>query len=197
MGFTTNALSLPGLLGPSTLVISNEKNHDSLILEMRLSGVAVRVFKHNDVRDAERIARAAIAESKWRRIVLVVEGIYSMEGSIAPLKALVALKRRLRLHLYLDEAHSMGMIGVRGRGITDYAGVDPHDVDILVSTFSKNCNAVGGIHRRVGYDDTKCSKAWLRPNLRARHVAGGSHSSAFHFSPHRLAAGARALDALA
>lgn len=67
-----------------------------------------------------------------------------MEGSICPLAALVALKKRLGLQLYLDEAHSIGALGPRGRGVTDYAGVDPNDVDVLMGTFTKSFGAAGG-----------------------------------------------------
>lgn len=74
----------------------------------------------------------------------VVEGVYSMEGSIVPLRALVALKRRLGLQLYLDEAHSVGAMGARGRGVTDHCAVDPRDVDVLMGTFTKSFGAAGG-----------------------------------------------------
>ncbi|XP_041986700.1 serine palmitoyltransferase 2 isoform X2 [Aricia agestis] len=144
MGFGTNALGLPGLLSAGTLVLSDENNHASLILGLRLARVTVRVFKHNDVRHAERLARDAIAEGTWKRIVLVVEGVYSMEGSVVPLGALVALKKRLGLHLYLDEAHSIGAMGPTGRGVTEYCGVSPKDVDVLMGTFTKSFGAAGG-----------------------------------------------------
>ncbi|XP_075974425.1 serine palmitoyltransferase long chain base subunit [Anticarsia gemmatalis] len=144
MGFATNTLALPGLLGAGTLALSDEANHASLILGMRLAGARVRVFRHNDLRHLETLARAAVAEGTWRNIVIVVEGVYSMEGSICPLKALVALKKRLGLQLYLDEAHSVGALGPRGRGVTDHAGVDPRDVDVLMGTFTKSFGAAGG-----------------------------------------------------
>lgn len=144
MGFATNTLMLPGLLGPDTLAISDANNHASLILGLRLARATVRVFRHNDVKHLEQLARAAVAEGKWRKIVIVVEGVYSMEGSICPLKALIALKKQLGLHLYLDEAHSVGAMGPRGRGVTDYAGVDPKDVDVLMGTFTKSFGAAGG-----------------------------------------------------
>ncbi|XP_072939222.1 serine palmitoyltransferase 2 isoform X2 [Epargyreus clarus] len=144
MGFATNSLVLPGLLGPGALVLSDENNHASLILGLRLARVAVRVFRHNDLRQLERLARDAIAEGTWQKIVVVVEGVYSMEGSIVPLRALVALKRRLGLQLYLDEAHSVGALGARGRGVCDHAGVDPRDVDVLMGTFTKSFGAAGG-----------------------------------------------------
>lgn len=71
MGFATNALSLPGLLGPEVLVLSDENNHASLILGLRLSRASVRVFRHNDVRHVEQLARQGIAEGKWKKIVIV------------------------------------------------------------------------------------------------------------------------------
>nr|XP_026501555.1 serine palmitoyltransferase 2 [Vanessa tameamea] len=144
MGFATNALGLPGLLGAGALVLSDENNHASLILGLRLAHVTVRVFRHNDVRHLERLARAAIAEARWKKIVIVVEGVYSMEGSIVPLAAVVALKKQLGLQLYLDEAHSVGAMGPRGRGVTDHCGVDPRDVDVLMGTFTKSFGAAGG-----------------------------------------------------
>lgn len=71
MGFGTNTLGLPGLLGPGCLALSDENNHASLILGLRLARATVRVFKHNDVRHLERLARAAVAEGCWRKIVIV------------------------------------------------------------------------------------------------------------------------------
>ncbi|XP_039751157.1 serine palmitoyltransferase 2 isoform X2 [Pararge aegeria] len=144
MGFATNALGIPGLLGAGTLVLSDENNHASLILGLRLARVRVRVFPHNDLPQLERLARAAIAEGRWQRIVVVVEGVYSMEGSVVPLAALVALKKRYGLLLYLDEAHSVGAMGARGRGVPDHCGVAPADVDVLMGTFTKSFGAAGG-----------------------------------------------------
>lgn len=71
MGFGTNTLGLPGLLGPGSLALSDEKNHASLIMGLRLAHATVRVFRHNDVRHLEQLARAAIAERKWTKIVIV------------------------------------------------------------------------------------------------------------------------------
>ncbi|CAK1549302.1 unnamed protein product [Leptosia nina] len=144
MGFATNSMGVPGLIAEGSLVLSDENNHASLILGLRLARATVRVFRHNDVAHLEKLARHAIAEGKWKRIIIVVEGVYSMEGSIVPLQAMVALKKRYGLYLYLDEAHSVGALGPRGRGVTDYARVDPKDVDILMGTFTKSFGAAGG-----------------------------------------------------
>ncbi|XP_049868149.1 serine palmitoyltransferase 2 [Pectinophora gossypiella] len=144
MGFATNSLVIPALVGPGALVLSDENNHASLILGLRLARVSVRVFRHNDLAHLERLAREAIQEGKWTKIVIMVEGVYSMEGSIVPLRGVVALKRRLGLQLYLDEAHSVGALGPRGRGVCDHHGVDPADVDVLMGTFTKSFGAAGG-----------------------------------------------------
>ncbi|CAH0714031.1 unnamed protein product, partial [Brenthis ino] len=144
MGFATNALGLPALAARGALVLSDENNHASLILGLRLAGVTVRVFRHNDLAHLERLARDAVAEGTWTKIIIVVEGVYSMEGSVVPLAAMVALKKRLGLYLYLDEAHSVGAMGARGRGVADHAGVDPRDVDVLMGTFTKSFGAAGG-----------------------------------------------------
>lgn len=67
-----------------------------------------------------------------------------MEGSIVPLRSILALKRRYQLYVYLDEAHSVGALGGRGRGVADYCGVDPTEVDVLMGTFTKSFGAAGG-----------------------------------------------------
>lgn len=74
----------------------------------------------------------------------MVEGVYSMEGSIAPLAAIVALKKQLGLYVYLDEAHSVGATGARGRGVAELRGVAAADVDVLMGTFTKSFGAAGG-----------------------------------------------------
>ncbi|XP_061726019.1 serine palmitoyltransferase 2-like [Cydia pomonella] len=142
-GFLTNMLTLPALLGPDALVLSDASNHTSLVLGMRLARVSVRVFRHNDMRHLEQLARQARAEGCWQKIVIIMEGIYSMEGSLAALPAAIALKKQLGLHLYIDEAHSIGQ-GPRGRGATDACGVSPRDVDVLMGTFSKSFPGAGG-----------------------------------------------------
>lgn len=69
---------------------------------------------------------------KWRKILIIVEGLYSMEGELCPLPKLVALKKRYGAYLYVDEAHSIGAMGPTGRGVCEYYGIDPADVDILM-----------------------------------------------------------------
>uniref|UniRef100_A0A8C2XG99 serine C-palmitoyltransferase n=1 Tax=Cyclopterus lumpus TaxID=8103 RepID=A0A8C2XG99_CYCLU len=150
MGFATNSMNIPALTGKGCLILSDELNHASLVLGARLAGSTIRVFKHNNMQSLEKLLRDAIAHGQprthrpWKKILIVVEGIYSMEGSIVRLPEVVALKKRYKAYLYLDEAHSIGALGPNGRGVVDYFGLDPKDVDIMMGTFTKSFGAAGG-----------------------------------------------------
>lgn len=103
-----------------------------------------------DTKHLERKLKEAVAYGQpksgeqWKKIFIVVEGIYSMEGSIVHLPEIVALKKKYKAYLYLDEAHSIGATGKSGRGICDYYGVDPKEVDIHMGTFTKSFGSAGG-----------------------------------------------------
>ena len=131
MGFATNTLNLPRLVKKGTLVISDQLNHASIILGLRLSGAFVTTFEHNNVEDLEKKLRNAIIRGHprtgrpWKKILIVVEGVYSMEGTIVKLPEIIALKKKYKAYLYLDEAHSVGAMGPNGRGVVDYYGLNP------------------------------------------------------------------------
>ncbi|XP_017331697.1 serine palmitoyltransferase 2 [Ictalurus punctatus] len=150
MGFATNSMNIPALAGKGCLILSDELNHASLVLGARLSGSTIRVFKHNNMQSLEKLLRDAIVHGQprthrpWKKILILVEGIYSMEGSIVRLPEIIALKKRYKAYLYLDEAHSIGALGSRGRGVVDYFNLDPTDVDIMMGTFTKSFGAAGG-----------------------------------------------------
>uniref|UniRef100_A0A4W5RSA4 serine C-palmitoyltransferase n=1 Tax=Hucho hucho TaxID=62062 RepID=A0A4W5RSA4_9TELE len=150
MGFATNSMNIPALAGKGCLILSDELNHASLVLGARLSGSIIRVFKHNNMVSLEKLLRDAIVHGQprtrrpWKKILILVEGIYSMEGSIVRLPEVIALKERYKAFLYLDEAHSIGALGPRGGGVVDYFGLDPKDVDIMMGTFTKSFGAAGG-----------------------------------------------------
>ena len=150
MGFGTNAGVFPALVGKGSLIISDELNHASIRFGARLTGSAIKMFKHNDMRDLERILRQSISQGQlrthrpWKKILVVVEGLYSMEGTMCDLPRLVELRRKYKFHLFVDEAHSIGALGPRGRGVCDYFDVDPAEVDILMGTFTKSFGANGG-----------------------------------------------------
>ncbi|XP_008825419.1 serine palmitoyltransferase 3 [Nannospalax galili] len=150
MGFATNSMNIPSLVGKGCLILSDELNHTSIILGARLSGATIRPFKHNNIQNLEKLLREAIINGQprtgraWKKILIVVEGVYSMEGSIVKLPQIVALKKKYKAYLYIDEAHSIGAVGPNGRGVRDFFGLDPEDVDVYMGTFTKTFAASGG-----------------------------------------------------
>ncbi|KKZ61686.1 serine palmitoyltransferase [[Emmonsia] crescens] len=150
MGFGTNASVFSALVSKGCLIISDELNHASIRFGARLSGASIEMFKHNDVKALEKKLREAISQGQprthrpWKKILVVVEGLYSMEGTMCNLPGILALKKKYKFNLFIDEAHSIGAIGPRGRGVCDYFGVDTKDVDILMGTLTKSFGANGG-----------------------------------------------------
>ncbi|XP_028612671.1 serine palmitoyltransferase 3 [Grammomys surdaster] len=150
MGFATNSTNIPIFVGKGCLILSDEFNHSSVILGARLSGAVIRPFKHNNVQDLEKLLREAIISGQprtgraWKKILILVEGIYSMEGSIVNLPQIVALKKKYKAYLYIDEAHSIGCTGSTGRGVRELFGLAPEDIDIHMGTFTKSFSASGG-----------------------------------------------------
>ena len=150
MGFGTNATAFPAIIGKGCLVISDELNHASIRFGARLSGAMIEMFKHNDMKDLERLLREVISQGQprthrpWKKILVVVEGLYSMEGSMCNLPGILNLKKKYKFKLFVDEAHSIGALGPKGKGVCDYFGVDTSEVDILMGTLTKSFGANGG-----------------------------------------------------
>ncbi|KAI7907104.1 pyridoxal phosphate-dependent transferase [Cokeromyces recurvatus] len=150
MGFATNSTTIPALASKGCLIISDELNHSSIIFGVRLSGASVRTFKHNDMNDLRELLREAISQGQprthrsWKKIIVIVEGLYSMEGTIVNLPALIELKKEFKFYLYIDEAHSIGALGDVGGGVCNFYGIDPSHVDILMGTFTKSFGSAGG-----------------------------------------------------
>jgi len=151
MGFATNSMNIPVLVDGKSLIISDSCNHASIITGCRLSGATIKTFKHNDMSSLEHVIREAILHGNpkrmgrpWNKILIIVEGIYSMEGTICNLGRVIELKRKYNCYVYLDEAHSIGALGETGRGCCEYWGVDPNEVDIMMGTFTKSFGAAGG-----------------------------------------------------
>jgi serine palmitoyltransferase len=117
MGFSTNATSFPALMGPGCLIISDELNHASIRIGARLSGAVIKSYKHNDMDDLEKLLRREISQGQpktykaWKKILVVCEGLFSMEGTIVDLPGLVRLKKKYKFYLFIDEAHSIGALG--------------------------------------------------------------------------------------
>jgi serine palmitoyltransferase len=150
MGFGTNAAGFPALMGKGDLIVSDELNHASIRFGSRLSGAMIESFKHNDMKDLEVKLREVISQGQprthrpWKKILVVVEGLYSMEGTMCNLPGLVRLKKKYKFHLFVDEAHSIGALGPKGRGVCEYFGIDTKEVDILMGTLTKSFGANGG-----------------------------------------------------
>ncbi|CAF1707894.1 unnamed protein product, partial [Brassica napus] len=121
MGYATNSFIIPVLIGKGGLIISDSLNHSSIINGARGSGANIRIFQHNTPSHLERILREEIAERQtkthkpWKKIIVIVEGIYSMEREICKLPEIVSICKRYKAYVYLDKAHSIGAIGNTGR----------------------------------------------------------------------------------
>lgn len=141
-GHATNVSVIGHLLGPEDLVVHDSLAHDSILGGVRLSGAKRRPFAHNDPEALERI----LSESRAgvRRVLVAVEGVYSMDGDIAPLDRFIEIKRRYGALLFVDEAHSLGVLGKTGRGVGEHFGINPHDVDLWMGTMSKTLASCGG-----------------------------------------------------
>lgn len=150
MGFATNSQIIPAIVGPGDLILSDALNHASIVVGARSSGAKIRLFEHNSAASLDEMIRDAIANAQpktgapWSRIMVVVEGMYSMEGETCRLREIVAVKKKYGAYLYLDEAHSIGALGPTGRGVSEHHGVNTADIDIMMGTFTKSFGAVGG-----------------------------------------------------
>ncbi len=140
-GFTANAGTVSAVLGKEDLIISDELNHASIIDGARLSRATIRVFKHKDVADCERILEEN--RSFGGKKLIITDGVFSMDGDIAPLPQLCDLAERYRAIMMVDDAHSSGVLGRGGRGTVDHLGCHGR-VDIQVGTLSKAIGSMGG-----------------------------------------------------
>ncbi len=140
-GFAANAGTVAAVLGRSDIVISDELNHASIIDGCRLSRAEIRVFPHKDMSAAEKLLREAQAQPG--RKLLTTDGVFSMDGDVAPLPQLCELAERYGAIMMVDDAHASGVMGRNGRGTIDHFGMHGR-VDIQVGTLSKAIGALGG-----------------------------------------------------
>lgn len=141
-GHATNVSTISCLFGKNDLILYDALAHNSILQGALLSGAKRLPFPHND-----SVAVAKILDSnrsRYERVLIVIEGLYSMDGDIADISAFVELKRRFKAFLMVDEAHSFGVLGSRGFGIADHAGIDPGMIDIHMGTLSKSLAGCGG-----------------------------------------------------
>jgi glycine C-acetyltransferase len=141
-GFTANLATIPALVGKEDVIFSDRLNHASIIDGCRLSGAKIIAFEHCDPTSLE----AAIQEnlSQYRRALVVTDGVFSMDGDVAPLDKVYEVANRYDLLLMVDDAHGEGVLGKGGRGIVDHFGLHGK-VDVEVGTLSKAFGVVGGV----------------------------------------------------
>jgi glycine C-acetyltransferase len=140
-GFAANAGTVAAVLTPEDHIISDELNHASIIDGCRLSKARIHVFPHKDTQAADRVL-GELASEPGRKL-LITDGVFSMDGDIAPLPALVEAARRHGAIMMIDDAHSSGVLGSNGRGTVDHYGLHGQ-VDVQVGTLSKAIGVLGG-----------------------------------------------------
>jgi len=144
-GFAANAGLIPQLTGKEDLIISDELNHGSIIDGVRLSHAERAVYKHADMEDLKRVLNEAEKHSPpYRRILIITDGVFSMDGDIAPLDQIAKLGEEHGAMVFVDDAHGEGVLGEGGRGIVSHFKLDRKKVHVEMGTFSKAFGVVGG-----------------------------------------------------
>ncbi|EMI40296.1 aminotransferase class I/II-fold pyridoxal phosphate-dependent enzyme [Rhodopirellula sp. SWK7] len=141
-GHATNETTIGHLVGPEDLILHDALSHNSIVQGALLSGAKRRPFPHNDYEALDRMLTAL--RHQYRRTLVVIEGVYSMDGDFADVPKFIEIKKRHRCMLMVDEAHSFGTMGKTGHGIAEHFGINPKDVDIWMGTLSKSASSCGG-----------------------------------------------------
>ncbi len=141
-GFTANLATIPALVGKEDVIFSDRLNHASIIDGCRLSGAKIIAYEHNDPTSLEEQIKANL--SQYRRALVVTDGVFSMDGDIAPLPDIYEVAKKYDILLMVDDAHGEGVLGKGGRGIVDHFGLHGK-VDVEVGTMSKAFGVVGGV----------------------------------------------------
>jgi glycine C-acetyltransferase len=141
-GFTANLATIPALVGKEDVIFSDRLNHASIIDGCRLSGAKIIAYEHNDPASLEEQIKANL--SQFRRALIVTDGVFSMDGDIAPLPEIYLVANKYDILLMVDDAHGEGVLGKGGRGIVDHFGLHGK-VDVEVGTMSKAFGVMGGV----------------------------------------------------
>lgn len=141
-GHATNVSTIGSIVGPRDLIVHDSLAHNSILAGAGLSRAERRSFPQNDFEALDALLTAL--RHQFERALIVVEGLYSMDGDIPDLPKLIEIKRRHRAWLMVDEAHGLGVLGPKGYGLFEHFGADPRDVDIWMGTLSKTLAGCGG-----------------------------------------------------
>lgn len=139
-GFSVNQGVLAMVVGRNDYILCDDRDHASIVDGRRLSFATQLRYKHNDMADLERLLQKLPHDAVK---LIVVDGVFSMEGDLANLPAIVELKRKYNCSIMVDEAHGLGVFGRQGRGVCDHFGLT-HEVDLIMGTFSKSLASIGG-----------------------------------------------------
>jgi len=144
-GFAANSGLIPQLAGKGDVIVSDELNHGSIIDGVRLSYAERAVYKHTDTQDLKRVLEETEKhDPPYRRILIITDGVFSMDGDIAPLDEIAELGAEHNAMVYVDDAHGEGVLGEGGRGIVSHFKLDRDKVHVEMGTFSKAFGVVGG-----------------------------------------------------
>ena len=157
-GFTVNEGVIPTLVDRRDYIICDDRDHASIVDGRRISFATQLKYKHNDMEALEKELKKCNPESVK---LIIVDGVFSMEGDLAPLPEIVRLKEKYNASIMVDEAHGMGVFGRQGRGVCDHFGVTD-DVDVIMGTFSKSFASLGGF---VAADSDTIN--WIRHTCRS------------------------------
>lgn len=141
-GHATNVTTISHLMGKNDLILYDSLSHNSIIQGTLYSGATAIAFPHNNWQALEQ--KLAQIRLNYQRVLIAIEGIYSTDGDIPDLPQFIAIKKRYKALLMIDEAHSIGVLGKSGRGISEYFGVNPTEIDICMGTLSKALASCGG-----------------------------------------------------
>ncbi len=141
-GYLTNLTTISHLMGRRDLILYDELSHNSIVAGIQGCKAASLEFRHNDMEHLRSLLEES--RSNYRNCLIVVESLYSMDGDITNLPELLALKDKFGCWLLVDEAHSIGVLGKTGRGISEHFGEDPQRIDIIIGTLSKTFASCGG-----------------------------------------------------
>jgi 8-amino-7-oxononanoate synthase len=141
-GHSTNETTIGHLMGPGDLILHDALAHNSIMQGAIMSGARRRPFPHNDWKELHAILNEIRLE--YRKVLVVIEGVYSMDGDYPDLPKFIEVKKKYKTFLMVDEAHSIGTMGTHGRGISEHFGANPRDVDVWMGTLSKSFGSCGG-----------------------------------------------------
>ncbi len=157
-GYLTNVTVISHIMGSRDAIFLDELSHNSIVSGCKGSAAETIFFRHNDLDHLDQLLTERRAQ--YKSVLIVSESLFSMDGDIVDLPRVVALKQKHSTWLLLDEAHSIGVLGETGRGLCEYTGVDPNDIDLIIGTLSKSFASCGGF---------VCAKSsiiqWMRHTL--------------------------------